>query len=89
MTKDLLKPDLIIYLMQNPKNLISNIKKRGRFFEKQIDALYLNKISEAYKKTFNSMSNQSVVFVDISELDFVEKDSNYLSLIEIIKNKLV
>lgn len=89
MTKDLLKPDLIIYLMQNSKNLISNIKKRGRFFEKQIDALYLNKISEAYKKTFNSMSNQNVVFVDISELDFVEKDSNYSSLIEIIKNKLV
>ncbi len=87
MTKDLIKPDLIIYLMQYPEKLMYNIKKRGRFFEKKIDHNYLNNINAAYKKSFNS--NKNIIYVDISELDFVENHSDYISLIEIIKQKLV
>jgi deoxyadenosine/deoxycytidine kinase len=36
MTKDLFKSNLIIYLLQSSDQLLNNIKKRGRGFEKQI-----------------------------------------------------
>ena len=37
MYKDILKPDLYIYLNQNIDRLKENIKKRGRDYEQDID----------------------------------------------------
>ena len=50
MTKDLFKSNLVIYLLQSSDQLLKNISKRGRSFEKTINRNYLDKINSAYLK---------------------------------------
>ena len=88
MTKDLLKPNLIIYLMQSPENLLLNIEKRGRYFEKNIKKDYLKKINQAYIKSLKSKTDWNILFIDVSDIDFVENDSDYLELLFRIKDGL-
>lgn len=42
MYKDMVKPDLYIYLYQNTERLLRNIKKRGRDYEQKIPGEYLD-----------------------------------------------
>ena len=88
MTKDLLKPNLIIFLMQSPENLVLNIEKRGRYFEKNIKKDYLKKINQAYIKSLKSKTDWNILFIDVSDIDFVENDSDYLELLFRIKDGL-
>ena len=88
MTKDLLKPNLIIFLMQSPENLLLNIEKRGRYFEKNIKKDYLKKINQAYIKSLKSKTDWNILFIDVSDIDFVENDSDYLELLFRIKDGL-
>ena len=88
MTKDLLKSNLVIYLLQTTDKLLININKRGRNYEKDINKDYLDKISNAYLNYLNNRPELNVVFVDVSDLDFVEKDEDYLKLLFRIKQKL-
>ena len=88
MTKDLLKPNLIIFLMQSPENLLLNIEKRGRYFEKNIKKDYLKKINQAYIKSLKSKTDWNIRFIDVSDIDFVENDSDYLELLFRIKDGL-
>lgn len=88
MTKDLLKPNLIIFLMQSPEKLLLNIEKRGRYFEKNIKKDYLKKINQAYIKSLKSKTDWNILFIDVSDIDFVENDSDYLELLFRIKDGL-
>lgn len=42
-------PQLIIYINTHPKNLLLNIKRRGREYEKSITKDYLTGVSDSYK----------------------------------------
>lgn len=87
MTKNIIKPDLTIFLIQSKKNLINNIKKRDRLYEKKITSQYLSKISEAYLSTFKT-SQEKILKIDVSDLDFVQNEMDYKKLIFRIKKKL-
>jgi len=88
MTKDLFKSDLVIYLIQSSDQLLKNISKRGRSFEKTISRNYLDKINTAYLKHIKTNSDLNVVYIDVSDLDFVEFDQDYMKLLFRIKNTL-
>ncbi|MDC1316919.1 2-amino-4-hydroxy-6-hydroxymethyldihydropteridine diphosphokinase [Flavobacteriaceae bacterium] len=88
MTKDLFKSDLVIYLIQSSDQLLKNISKRGRGFEKTISRNYLDKINTAYLKHIKINSDLNVVYIDVSDLDFVESDQDYMKLLFRIKNTL-
>jgi len=88
MTKDLFKSDLVIYLLQSSDQLLKNISKRGRSFEKTISRSYLDKINTAYLKHIKTKSDLNVVYVNVSDLDFVESDEDYIKLLFRIKNTL-
>ena len=49
MHKELPNPDLYIYLYQNTERLLENIKKRGRDFEQEIEANYLQSLNLIYQ----------------------------------------
>lgn len=89
MTKDLIKPSLVIFLMQSPENLLNNIKKRGRYFENKIEKEYLKKINQAYLKSLKSNSNLNTLFIDVSDVNFVENKLDYMELLFRIKKSLV
>lgn len=85
MYKELVKPDLYIYLYQNTDRLLENIKKRGRDYEQNIKQDYLAEINKSYLTFIKSQPNLNVKIIDISELDFVNDRKDYLKLLGEIK----
>jgi len=81
MYKELVKPELYIYLYQNTDRLLENIKKRGRDYEQNIQPEYLIDINNSYLNFIKSQSNMKVQIIDISGLDFVSNRKDYLWLL--------
>ncbi len=77
-------PDLIIYLHKKTDILLNNIAKRGREYEKDIEADYLNSLHQTYMQYFKQQSNSKVLIVDSSNLDFVKNGTDY----QFLKNLL-
>lgn len=82
MYKELVKPDLYIYLYQTEDRLLENIKKRGREYEKNIEASYLNQIQQGYADFIRTQQDLKVKVIDVSELDFVNNQEDYLKVLE-------
>jgi deoxyguanosine kinase len=78
------KPDLFVYLHLPEEQLISNIKKRGREYEKSIEPDYLKKIKEGYFTFFSQQSDFPVLILDTSRIDFVANSSHYILLRDMI-----
>ncbi|MCD0468542.1 2-amino-4-hydroxy-6-hydroxymethyldihydropteridine diphosphokinase [Flavobacterium sp. JAS] len=86
--KEMPKPDLYVYLYQNSERLLQNIKKRGRTYEQNISADYLDKINNGYLDYIKSQTDLNVLIIDVSERDFVKKHEDYLFILDEIKKKL-
>lgn len=86
--KEMPKPDLYIYLYQNTTRLLQNIKKRGRGYEQNIDADYLDKINTGYLDYIKSQQDLNVLIIDVSDLDFVKNQEDYLYILDQIQMKL-
>jgi len=84
MYKEIQKPDLYIYLHQDTERLLANIKKRGREYEKDINADYLEKINAGYMSYMRSKAGDKVKIIDVSRLNFVESREDYLSILNSI-----
>ncbi|MBL0735549.1 2-amino-4-hydroxy-6-hydroxymethyldihydropteridine diphosphokinase [Flavobacterium sp. GN10] len=85
--KEMPKPDLYIYLYQNTDRLLQNIKKRGRIYEQNIEAEYLEKINNGYLEYIKSQADLNVLIIDVSDRDFVKNHEDYLYILNEIKNK--
>jgi len=64
------KPDLVIYLHRPLSNLLNQIKKRGRTFEMEMSATYLENIQKAYFDFFKTTPEYPILVVGINDLDF-------------------
>ena len=84
--KEMKKPDLYVYLYQNTERLLQNIKQRGRSYEQEIPAEYLDKINRGYLDYIKSQTDLNVLIIDVSEKDFVKNQADYLFILEEIQN---
>ncbi len=82
------KPDLYIYLYQNTDRLLENIQKRGRSYESDIPATYLDQVNQGYFNYVKTLPEGKVLVIDISDLDFVENQKDYLVILNAIQQKL-
>ncbi len=83
--KEMPKPDLYVYLYQNTPRLLHNIKKRGRSYEQEIPAEYLEKINQGYLDYIKTQTGLNVLIIDVSALDFVKNQADYVCLLEKIQ----
>lgn len=86
--KEMPKPDLYVYLYQNTSRLLKNIKKRGRSYEQEIEAEYLEKINYGYLDYIKSQTDLNVLVIDVSDFDFVKKQKDYVKVLDAIQEKL-
>ena len=82
MYKEITKPDLYIYLYQNTDRLLENIKKRGREYEQNIEAEYLQKIHDGYANFIKTEQDLNTLVIDVSELDFVKNTEDYKEILK-------
>lgn len=82
MYSSLPKPDLYVYLHQDPDNLLINIWNRGREYESAITAGYLKKIQSGYFDFFRQEPSMRILVVDTREIDFVNNTDDYFTLLD-------
>ena len=82
MNLSLPRPDLLVYLYMSVERLKSNIVRRGRPYEQDIEHEYLEKIQAGYFEYLRQQSDMRILIIDTNELDFVNQSSHY----ELIKN---
>jgi deoxyguanosine kinase len=86
--KEMPKPDLYVYLYQNTDRLLKNIKKRGRSYEQEIPAEYLDRINKGYLDYIKTQLDLNVLVIDVSDHDFVKNQEDYITILQQIQEKL-
>jgi deoxyadenosine/deoxycytidine kinase len=79
------RPELLVYLHRSVDNLIGNIRQRGREYEQDISAEYLQQIQQAYFDFFKSSENLPILIIDIEEVDFLRNREHYLRLLDCLR----
>lgn len=69
------RPDLLIYLKASVPTLISQIRKRGRAYEMNIDEAYLNRLNDKYNHWIDTIYDGDVLVIDKDHEDFVADGS--------------
>ena len=88
MYKETPKPDLYVFLYQNTERLLENIHKRGRSYESDISEQYLDSVTQGYFNYIKTLPSEKVLIIDISNLDFVTNQKDYLFILDKIEEKL-
>lgn len=65
------KPDLLIYLKASVPTLISQIRKRGREYEMNIDEKYLKRLNDKYNDWVENIYAGEVLVIDKDSEDYV------------------
>ncbi len=78
--RDIPKPDLVIFLQAGIDRLMSNIKLRGRNFEKNLTRQYLAELSESYNNFFFKYNNSPLLIVNTTDIDFVNNNDDFNEL---------
>jgi len=71
------RPDLYVYLHLPVEKLLENIRLRGREYEMNISPEYLKELQDGYFGFFKSQTEMKVLVIDTSNLDFVNKLTDY------------
>jgi deoxyadenosine/deoxycytidine kinase len=77
-------PDLVVFLYQRIPGLQMNILKRGRDYEQGISADYLGTIQRGYLDFFRQQPGINVQFLDMTDVDFVERPEDYKMILDMI-----
>lgn len=80
-------PDLLIYLKSSIPNLVSQIQKRGREYEKTIRIDYLTGLNERYDKWIDSYKGHLLV-IDADKYKFGNKEEDFESVTDMIDSEL-
>lgn len=76
------KPELLVYLHRSVDNLLQNIKQRGRTYEQDIKAEYLNGIQNTYFEYFRTERKLPILIIDVDQIDFLKDEKHYKMIVE-------
>ncbi|MDA0820932.1 MAG: deoxynucleoside kinase [Proteobacteria bacterium] len=74
-------PDLVIYLHARIPSLLNRIAQRGISYEQNMGGDYLERLAGAYVRFFRNFSRSPVLVVDTENINFVDSDENFASLV--------
>ena len=80
-------PDLLIYLRSTIPNLISQIQKRGRDYEKTIRIDYLTGLNEKYENWISGYKGRLLV-IDADEIKFGDRPEDFEKVTDMIDAEL-
>ena len=80
--RDIVKPDLVIYLKSSSERLMKNIQLRGRSFEREISFEYIDSLNKAYNRFFNFYKETTLLTVNATEIDFVNNKNEFEKIVQ-------
>ena len=81
MERNVIHPDLVIFLQADTGTLMKNISKRGREIEKDISEDYIDALNQVYNEYFFRYQDTPLVIINTNNIDFV---NNHKDLEEVI-----
>jgi deoxyguanosine kinase len=82
--RDIVKPDVVIYLQASPDVLMERIARRGRPFERNMPQDYIETLNNAYNYFFFHYSDTPLVIANTDSLDLVADHLHVDALVEVI-----
>jgi deoxyguanosine kinase len=79
--KDLVAPDLVVYLQAGPEVLLERIRQRGRTYERLMEPKYIGTLVEAYNYFFFHFRDAPLLVVNTNEMNFVHRRQDLEDLI--------
>jgi deoxyadenosine/deoxycytidine kinase len=79
------KPDIVLYLYAPVEKLLANIKRRGRDYEQNITAEYLENIQQAYLSYFKLQTGNRVVLLDIKDLNIADNEADFDKVVALLQ----
>ena len=83
--KNIIQPDIVIYLQADTSTLIKRISKRGRHFENKISPDYIEALNEVYNEYFFRYQNSPLLIINTNDIDFVNNQKDLEELISYIR----
>ena len=80
LSRNLRKPDLVVFLQSSVDRLMSNIKKRSRRIERNLSRSYIEELSEAYNNFFFRHNSTPLLIVNSTNIDFVHSENDFNEL---------
>ena len=74
-------PGLIVYLQSTTERLMSNIRKRARSYEVNMEESYIAALNDAYNQYFFHYTQSPLLMVNATNIDFVERSEDLEELI--------
>jgi deoxyadenosine/deoxycytidine kinase len=81
------QPDLMVYFHRSVDYLLKSIEKRGRAYEVNIKADYLQKVQNSYFEYFRNILSFPVLIIDLNDLDFVNNKAHYDAIKSLLSKK--
>lgn len=86
--KAITPPDLMIYLKADLPKLISQIKKRGRDYEANIDPNYLLNLNDLYEDFAKIYDHGKLLIIDVNHLDYAENEADFIKIVQLIERNI-
>lgn len=83
--RNVLKPDVVIYLQADTQTLMRNIAKRGRDFESNMSFEYLDALSQVYTEYFFKYQETPLIIINTNNIDFVNNNDDLDEVIKYIR----
>lgn len=83
--RNVIKPDLVIYLQADTDLLMENIAKRGRMMEKNITWEYIDALNQVYTEYFFRYQETPLVIINTNNIDFVNNEDDLKEVINYIR----
>lgn len=81
-------PELMIYLRASIPHLVSNIQKRGREYEQQIQIDYLRGLNERYEEFITQKYKGRVLIIEVDNMDFLHNREDFSQIINKVNERL-
>ena len=78
-------PDVVVYVRRPIPELLANIQKRGRSFERTISREYLEKIQNGYDLFFEKTHPFSVLKVDATGKDYIQNKHDFQIVLQCLE----
>ena len=86
--RNIIKPDLVIYLQADTNTLMKNIEKRGRKMEQEITWEYIDALNQVYTEYFFRYQDTPLVIINTNNIDFVKNRDDLDEVINYIRQPI-
>ena len=86
--KNMINPDLIIFLQSDTDRLMKNIKNRCRNYESNMDWNYIDALNQIYNEFFFRYDKSPLLIINTNDIDFVNDKNDLNEILNIIQKPI-